>query len=227
MPPRRTRADLSEATCGGNRWEGALTFNESGTQRRITHKHANASNSFHLTARLCFKPAYCDRKGQSRARLRPTARLPLGRLISSLNRSSLCCHVVLCECVGYLKLALSSFHPGLDSDLTFGRDIVAPPWFQVNHFWLAHVQNGLIILASEIWIFFLRMYLLMTPPPPTSPPCNNSPILMKKCPTVRLAIILALTELKGLNLVLCLQCRLCRFTILFHLKSSITHYRLL
>lgn len=106
MPPRRTRADLSEATCGGNRWEGALTFNESGTQRRITHKHANASNSFHLTARLCFKPAYCDRKGQSRARLRPTARLPLGRLISSLNGSSLCCHVVLCGHVGCLKLAV-------------------------------------------------------------------------------------------------------------------------
>lgn len=181
MPPRRTRADLSEATCGGNRWEGALTFNGSGTQRHITHKHANASNSFHLTARLCFKPAYCDRKGQSRARPRPTARLPLGRLISSLNGSSLCCHVVLCERVGYLKLAWSSFYPfRLDSDFTFGRDIVAPSWFQVNHFWLAHVQNGLIILASEIWIFFLKTYLLTSPP--TSPPCNNGRFWWRSAP---------------------------------------------
>lgn len=222
MPPRRTRADLSEATCGGNRWEGALTFNECGTQRRITRKHANASNSFHLTARLCFKPAYCGRKGQSRARLRPTAWLLLGRLILLLNWPSLCCHVVLCEHVGYLKLAVITFYRFRpDSGFTFGKDIVQPLWFQVNHFWLSRGQIGLIILASEIRIFFLSTY---NHPLPTSPSCNNGPISMK-CPTVRLTIILALTEAKGLNLVPCRQCRLCRFPILFHLKSSITRYR--
>lgn len=48
-------------TDGRERWH--LTSLER-SQRRITRKHANASNSFHLTACLCFKPAYCDRKGQ-------------------------------------------------------------------------------------------------------------------------------------------------------------------
>lgn len=89
-------------TDGRERWH--LTSLE---PRDVLHINMQTHLIRFIWPRVCvFKPAYCDRKGQSRAGLRPTARLPLGRLISSLNGSSLCCHVVLWEHAGYLKLAV-------------------------------------------------------------------------------------------------------------------------
>lgn len=49
MPQRKTRADLLEATCGGNRRAGALTFHETATQISFTHKHVNVSNALFLS----------------------------------------------------------------------------------------------------------------------------------------------------------------------------------
>lgn len=45
MPGRRTKSDLFEVTCGGNRWEGALTFHDTATQTCFTQKHVAVSNA--------------------------------------------------------------------------------------------------------------------------------------------------------------------------------------
>lgn len=75
-----------------------------------------------------------------------------------------CCPLRAC---GLFKV--SSFYPfGLVSDFTFAGTLLRPRGFRWTLFWLAHGRNGLIILASEIWIFFLRTFSLTTPLPDLS-----------------------------------------------------------